>query len=130
LSDADIEDLRRRFVARYEQLYGKGAALQGARLEIVTFRCRASAQSARPVLSGGGELSDEIDAGARRPDRHIYWAEWQEHAPTPVYDGYRLRPGNRIDGPCVVETDATAVVVHPGQRLQLDGLGNFEIEQV
>jgi N-methylhydantoinase A len=127
LSADDMDDLRKRFVARYEMLYGKGAALAGARLEIVTFRCRASAPSPKPKLLAETELSGEISSAARKPEREIYWAEWQKLVSTPIYDGYRLRPGNRIDGPCVVETDATAVVVHPGQHLQVDALGNFEM---
>ena len=47
---------------------------------------------------------------------------------TPVYDGARLRPGNRIAGPTVVETTDTTIVVHPGRRLRVDAFGNFEID--
>jgi hypothetical protein len=36
-------------------------------------------------------------------------------------------PGNGIVGPSVVETPDTAVVLRPGQLLQVDAFGNFEI---
>ena len=46
---------------------------------------------------------------------------------TPVYDGDALVAGNRIAGPAIVETPDTTVVVHPGTKLAVDLLGNFEI---
>ena len=49
-------------------------------------------------------------------------------SPTPIYDGYLLKPGNALDGPCVVETTTTSMVVHPGQRIEVDALGNFSID--
>ena len=36
-------------------------------------------------------------------------------------------PGNRLDGPAVVELDTTTVVLHPGQMLRMDAYGNFEL---
>ncbi len=128
LAESDLDDLRARFVRRYEQLYGRGASLAGARLECVTFRVRASAVSRKPRLVEAETLTTDIAAGARSGERAIYWAEWQRAAPTAIYDGYRLRPGNAIEGPCVIETTTTAVVVHPGQRVMVDKLGNFVID--
>ena len=60
--------------------------------------------------------------------REIYWAEWKRTSQTPIFSGYKLRPGNSIEGPCVVETDTTSMVIHPGQRVAVDSLGNFEID--
>ncbi|MGR8921332.1 MAG: hydantoinase/oxoprolinase family protein [Gammaproteobacteria bacterium] len=128
LDTAGLEQLRERFVERYERLYGHGAALPGARLEIVTFRCRASATSQKPRLVATADLSGEIAADATTGARDIYWAEYKRVESTPIYDGYRLRPGNALDGPCVVETTTTSMVVHPGQRISVDALGNFIID--
>jgi N-methylhydantoinase A len=46
---------------------------------------------------------------------------------TPVLDGEKLAAGNTIRGPAIVETADTTVVVHPGTRLRVDALGNFEM---
>ena len=128
LDEDALEGLRARFVERYERLYGHGAALLGARLEIVTLRCRASATSLKPKLVQANELNREIASDAETGQRDIYWAEWKRAERTPIFDGYKLRPGNAIDGPCVVETMTTSMVVHPGQRIAVDALGNFEID--
>ena len=128
LTDGDIDGLRARFVERYERLYGRGAALPGARLEIVTFRCRSSAISRKPQLTETTDLTSEIDPGAQSGTRDIYWAETKAQSATPIYDGYKLRPGNAVAGPCVVETTTTSMVIHPGQSVEVDALGNFVID--
>ncbi|MEQ8232173.1 MAG: hydantoinase/oxoprolinase family protein [Gammaproteobacteria bacterium] len=128
LDDAALDELRERFVARYERLYGRGAALRGARLEMVTFRCRASAVSRKPTLVAAESLSETVAGDAQTGTREIWWAEQRALTPTPIYDGYKLVPGNRLDGPCVVETTTTSMVVHPGQRIEVDALGNFVID--
>jgi N-methylhydantoinase A len=119
--------LRKRFVARYEQLYGRGSALAGAQLEIVVCRLRARATTPRPRLAVSRRTTKRIPAKAQLKKREIYWPDLGKHRSTPVYDGDRLLPGNEIKGPAVVETADTTVVVHPWARLRLDPLGNFEI---
>ena len=128
LDESALEALRERFVGRYERLYGRGASLLGARLEFVTLRCRASAVSRKPKLVRAKELVPDIAADTETGRRDIYWAEWKRIESTPIFDGYKLRPGNAIDGPCVVETMTTSMVVHPGQRIAVDALGNFVID--
>jgi N-methylhydantoinase A len=123
---ADCEnDLRARFVARYEQLYGRGSALAGARLEIVTIRLRARALTPRPRFVPLPPADATPPAKARRPARDIWWASAKALVPTAVYDGEQLLSGNTFAGPAIVETRDTTVVVHPDTRLTVDALGNF-----
>ena len=120
------EGLRRRFYARYEQLYGRGSSYRDARVEIVTLRLRATATTPRPKLAATRKMSAKIDKAARGK-RSIYWSDLKKAAPTPIYDGAFLVPGNAIKGPAVIETTDTTVVVHPGRTLKVDRFGNFEI---
>jgi N-methylhydantoinase A len=122
------EKLAARFYARYEQLYGKGSSYRGARLEIVTLRLRASAATPRPRLPRARTLSARVPPQALLGRRDIYWPDFKRTAPTPIYDGARLRPGNRVAGPGVVETTDTTIVVYPKRRLRVDAFGNFEMD--
>lgn len=116
-----------RFYARYEQLYGEGSSFRGARLEIVTYRVRAMADTLRPTLRSIDTASDTSIEVARRPPRAIYWDEIRGVVETDVYDG-TLLPGNQpIAGPAIIETPDTAVVVRPGQTIVVDQFGNFEL---
>jgi N-methylhydantoinase A len=127
LDENSLALLREKFVSRYEQLYGLGAALYDARLEIVTARCRASAISLKPKLN-----TSELDQRSVSPDaqtgvRKIYWAEDKKIRPTSIFDGYKMCPGNYLEGPCVIETETTSIVVHPGQSIEMDSFKNFVI---
>jgi N-methylhydantoinase A len=121
------EPLRRRFYARYEQLYGKGSSYRDARLEAVTLRLRATAETPRPKLKVSRGVSPSLKSEAKRGKRKIYWSEKKKAIDTPILDGAHLVPGNRIKGPAVVETTDTTVAVHPGCVLKVDAFGNFEI---
>jgi len=121
------EPLRSRFYERYEQLYGRGSSYRDARLEIVTIRLRAMADTPRPSLAAAAELSASIPEAAKRPPRAIYWESLKREVSTPIFDGAHLRAGGAIAGPAVVETVQTSVVVPPGRTLTVDPFGNFEI---
>jgi N-methylhydantoinase A/oxoprolinase/acetone carboxylase beta subunit len=90
-------------------------------------RVRATAATPRPKLTKARKLTAAIPQAARRGTRQIYWAAPKRTLKTPIFDGGLLRPGNRIKGPCVVETSQTNVVVPPARRLRVDAFGNFEI---
>jgi len=120
--------LAARFYQRYEQLYGRGSSYRGARLEIVTLRLRASAATPRPKLPRAKSLSARVARAASRGRRDIYWPDFKRVRATPIYDGARLRPGNRIEGPAVIETTDTTIVVYPKRRLRVDAFGNFEMQ--
>jgi N-methylhydantoinase A len=121
------QSLAQEFYARYEQLYGRGASFKGARLEIVTFRVRMMADTPRPRLRSANDAGGTADVQTKTRFRQVYWDELRGTRDTPIFDGTRLTSGTRVDGPAIVETPDTSVVVRPGQHLVLDTLGNFEL---
>ncbi|MDN2565414.1 hydantoinase/oxoprolinase family protein [Aquibium sp. A9E412] len=44
-----------------------------------------------------------------------------------IYDGTKLEPGMRFAGPAIVEDPGTTIVIHPGNRVEIDGYGNILI---
>jgi N-methylhydantoinase A len=46
---------------------------------------------------------------------------------TPIYDGSRMRAGQRVTGPAVIEEPFTTIVLHPRQTATLDTHGNYHI---
>ena len=45
----------------------------------------------------------------------------------PIYDGARMRAGQRVTGPAIIEEPFTTIVLHPRQRAVLDRFGNYHI---
>ncbi len=74
-----------------------------------------------PRPRSGRELAD---AGKGR--RRVDFASKGVHD-TAVYDGDRLEPRMRLEGPAIIETKNGTVVVHPGNKLFVDGYGNLVI---
>lgn len=128
LDVAALERLVADFHHRYETLYGRGAGFREARVEIVTYRVRASALSVKPAIEPQPESGPEPPAAARAPVRDVFWAELGDFQPTPVFWGERLRAGNVIAGPAIVQLPDTTIVVHPEQTARLDPYGNFIID--
>jgi len=73
-------------------------------------------------------LEGEDPGAAAAGSRDAYWPERGERLDTAVYRYEALRPGNRIEGPALVDAEFTTLVVPPGQRFHIDhrGLGLLE----
>lgn len=122
-----LSALPSQFKSVYEGLYGKGSSYAGVPMEIVCFRVRARAVTSKPSLTTN-EATSVVPEKAKLPDRDVYWREFDGFRSTSIYDGRYLESGNFISGPSVIETQKSSVVVHPGQRLKVDELGNLIIE--
>jgi len=71
------------------------------------------------------KLEGASAATARKGERPVYWPSVKDFQTTPVYANDLLRPGNMIEGPAVVESEYTTLVVPPSMRFSIDerGLG-------
>ncbi len=76
-----------------------------------------------PRLSPAGE----DPSPALRKTREVYFSEQGGFRETPIYDGSRVRCGNVLPGPCIVEEQATTIVVYPGQTARLTERDQYEI---
>jgi N-methylhydantoinase A len=65
-------------------------------------------------------------AQAFRGNRLVYFAG-AGFVETPTYDRTHLVAANTIKGPALIEEYASTTVVHPGDALEVDGLGNLII---
>jgi len=119
-----IED----FLAAYARRYGEESLPETAGFEFVTFVCQATGRLRRPGLARY-PLAGENSAPARLGERAVYDARLGAFANTPVYDGERLQPANRIDGPAIVEYPGSTVNVLSGQTARVDEYLNISIRK-
>ena len=130
-SDLDRDDggehVITRFSDLYEAKYGPGSAYRKAGVEAITFAVEGVAGLPLPETR---ELADEgpDPAAALRGERPVYLPEVGELETARVYGAEQLRAGNELHGPALVEAEDTTVLVHPGQRLWVDGFLNLRIE--
>jgi N-methylhydantoinase A len=116
-----------RFAEIYEGRYGAGSAYRQAGVEAVTFAVDGIAAlplpKAEPAADEGPDASAAI-SGRRR----LYLPETAAFEEVETYDAEKLRTGNALAGPALVEAEDTTVLVPPGQRLWVDGFGNLRME--
>jgi N-methylhydantoinase A/acetophenone carboxylase len=73
-------------------------------------------------------LEGHSPAAASKGSRAVYWPARKDFQETPIYSFEKLRPGNRLEGPAVVEGEYTTLVVPEPLRFSIDehGLGILE----
>jgi N-methylhydantoinase A len=107
------------FERLYEEKYGPQSAYREAGIELVSFRVRGAGSVGRHDFAAE-ELGD-ADASAALVARVEAWVDragaMQE---VPGYDFERLRPGNVVEGPAVVWSSITTLVVPAGHRARVD----------
>ncbi|MFN8593506.1 MAG: hydantoinase/oxoprolinase family protein [Thermomicrobiales bacterium] len=102
-------------------------ALEETAIEIVNLRITATAEIARPTFGAAAASRGDARKGTRRVHFSDGHGAGTPRVSTPVYDRDRLAPGFAASGPLIVEEPSTTTLVHPGQRLTVDDLGNLVI---
>jgi N-methylhydantoinase A len=123
LSSENAGDLVERFERKYESLYGQGAALRGAPVEVVTLRVRARGQVVKVDALGRPDSGRaKLTPVAERP---VHWPTLGSTQQTPIFRAESFRSGESLLGPAVVELPDTTVVVQPGHRMEVDDYGSL-----
>jgi len=133
VTDADLDPddggdrVIERFTELYEERYGRGTAYRQAGVEALTFSVEATAglpvPKPEPLPSEGADASH-----AAKGSRPVYLHELGRCEDVTVIDAERLRPGNELVGPAVIEAPDTTVLVHGGQRLWVDGFLDLRLD--
>ncbi|TMK96711.1 MAG: hypothetical protein E6G40_10345 [Actinobacteria bacterium] len=74
------------------------------------------------------DVTAAAERGAARKRSRSAWFQETGLVDVSVLDRYRLGPGREVVGPCVVEEQASTVVIGPGGRGKVDGSGSLVVE--
>ncbi len=107
------------FHRRYQELYSYRQQDQEVRL--VTLRVTVVGKLPRVSLPSSPPPDSTVE---RKGTRRAFFGEWLE---APVYDMGRLPAGAEIDGPCILESDFTTVVLEDGDRAVVDQMGGVDM---
>lgn len=118
------EAVPRAFERRYRTLYGSESLIPGAPLRVLRVGVDAIGSVAKPALIAPEAMADRP---AARPSRAIYWASAARRLESRVWDGLKLRPGDRLQGPGVIELPGTTVALPPDVDAEIDRFGNTVI---
>jgi N-methylhydantoinase A len=121
VDDSSVAALEHDFEVIHDQLFGKGSGFRAGGIDFTAFQLRATARTTKPDLVP--EAADSGDHERRR----IYWPELRDQVETAVYTA---APADELAGPALIQLPDTVIVVRPGQRGRVDGVGNYVIDLV
>ncbi|MBY5619062.1 hydantoinase/oxoprolinase family protein [Rhizobium leguminosarum] len=104
-----------------------GFVAEGEAIQIVTLRLEAAGVVNKAELASLPDAGRSSD-GAIIGSRQVYMDEAKDFLPCPVYAREKLKPGNRIAGPAIVEQMDTTTVILPDMQATVDPYLNLILE--
>jgi N-methylhydantoinase A len=125
-TEESLKSLVDGFHERHEDLYGRSDPAMPVTIETVKLHVIAKRRSFEMAKEPfGGEDS----SGALKRRRRVYFEGEDGFIDTPCYDSERLRPGNIVGGPAIIEGTNTTVVIPHNVRLNVDTYGNYSMRR-
>jgi len=119
--------IREMFIDKYQKLYGKGSAYTKGGIELVALNVDILGRLQKPLFET--ERSSEMDvSGAIKTYREAYFKDMKRFIKTPIYDMQQIQHGHHIQGPAIIESSKTTVVILPHQEGVIDGFLNVVID--
>jgi len=116
-----IDDLNKiigAFEKHYTRIYPSGARYPQAGYQITEIYVEAVAEKTKPVIHSYPLQDREPVSEAAKGSRQAYMdGEWLEFT---VWEMDLLQPGNRIDGPAIIEHPMTTLVIPPQNYVEFD----------
>jgi len=127
LDQTGLQRLIDDFEQLYEQKFGRGSAYREAQMEMTAFRLTARGLMPRPQIERSA-LAGSSSKHAKIGERDVLVVARKGLGRAAIYDFLKLRPGNVIEGPAVIQTPITTIAVGDRQTAQLDGFRNIIME--
>jgi N-methylhydantoinase A len=126
ITEQSLERTVELFERLYEEKYGKESAYREAGIELVSFRLRGSGHVQKPDfrVEGPGD-PDASHAIVKRVQAWVDKAGAVQELKG--YDFEAMRPGNTVEGPAVIWSPITTLVIAPGQAARVDEYKNLVV---
>ena len=123
-SEEDVKKICDHFTEEFQRMYGAEAAFPEAGIEAETLRLFVELELPHFSVETYDVLGGDSLEGAIKGERECYWEHLGGFAKTKIYDWAALKPQDHIEGPSIIEAEATTVVIEPGWRFTMDSYGN------
>ncbi|MCK6383512.1 MAG: hypothetical protein L6Q52_04115 [Rhodocyclaceae bacterium] len=120
----DVAAIARLFHDEHNRLYGYSLEQENAPIEVINVRVQSIGFTDKPTYReeawAGADASKAV-----KGRRSVYIPETKTFREVPIYDGHKLRFGNRVEGPAMIEEETTAIFVSDSFDGVVDALGSF-----
>ena len=122
----DVAAIARLFHDEHNRLYGYSLEQENAPIEVINVRVQSVGITDKPSYREEDWAGADAEK-AIKGRRNVYIPETKTFREVPVYDGHRMRHGNRIEGPAMIEQETTAIFVSDSFDCVVDALGSFAL---
>ena len=124
INRADFGSIATRFHKKHNALFGYSLEEEQTPVELINLRVMCIGQTAKPKFQI--EAYDGPDPSkAHKKNRRIYLPLQKRFEAVEIFDGARLRFGNKVVGPAVIEQVNTTTFVSPEFSLLVDKFGSY-----
>jgi N-methylhydantoinase A len=119
-----LDKIKDRFHHQHRNLYGYSLENENTAVELINFRLVCIGKTQKPAFRQ--EDYDGADpCGAVKNCRKIFLPIQKQAKEVDVFDGLRLKFGNKIAGPAIIEQVNTTTLVTPEYNLMVDRYGSY-----
>jgi N-methylhydantoinase A len=121
---ADMSAIAGRFHPEHNRLFGYSLEEEGTPIELINLRLLSIGKTAKPkFLQEQYDGEDPLNAFKKR--RKVYLPLAKTFEVVPVYDGHKLKFGNKVEGPAIIEQVNTTTFVTPEYTVLCDRYGSY-----
>ena len=120
----DFESMAGKFHPQHNQLYGYSLEEQGTPIELINMRLVCIGKTEKPEFMVD-DYAGEDPSPAFKKKRRIFLPKQGKFTDVDVFDGFKLRYGNRIEGPAIIEQVNTTTFVTPEYSILGDKYGSY-----
>lgn len=113
---AIYENFEREFIKAYSAL----SVFPEGGVDISSFILRSTFVSPKIKIPKFPLKSSKVPEDACKGKREAFWPELGGFKPTCIYDSSRLEPGNKLEGPAIIEAVDTTIVLPPGRTYSVN----------
>ena len=124
LEKGDLVSIVRSFHPEHNRLFGYSLEEEKTPIELINLRLLSVGRTVKPRFKQ--EKYDKKDPEkALKMMRKVYLPLLEQYVDIPVYDGHKLRYGNKVAGPALIEQVNTTTFVTPEYNVLCDRYGSY-----
>lgn len=126
IDSSDFQAIGSKFHPEHNRLFGYSLEEDGTPLELINLRLTALGKTAKPSFSEES-FSIEDPKPAFKGEREAYIPSKKAMDKVPVYDGFKLKYGNKIAGPAIIEQVNTTTFITDEYAMACDKFGSYTL---
>jgi len=118
--EGDVRRVCDRFTEEFSKLYGAEAAYPEGGIEVETLRLMVTMKLPHTPATKYPLGDTTPPREAYKGQREAFWEKFNRFTLTDIYQWELLKPGNRIEGPAIIEAEGTTAVIEPDWTFSMD----------